>query len=302
MQLLRDIALFVEVVNTRSFTTAARHLDIPASTLSRRINGLEQQIGLRLLNRTTRKVEVTDAGAAYYAKCAHLVEEARVAHEDLLSNTMQARGTLRLSCSADFANHYLPDLLVQYTQRYPQVDVELDLTSRVVDLVAENFDAALRFGKLPDSGLVARTIAQVQPVLVASPLYLRHAPPLLRPEQLAQQMCIRMHSSQSGSRWKLVNNHSGETQVISVQGRFAMPSVSLIRKLALKGAGIAVIDKALVQDELKAGALVLALPQWRLMPVDLHMLTPSRLMPARVRLFGDLLARALASPDPLLTV
>lgn len=294
MQLLRDIALFVEVVNTKSFTTAALHLEIPPSTLSRRIRGLEQQIGLRLLNRTTRRVDVTEAGAAYYAKCAHLVEEARVAHEDLLDNYTQAKGTLRLSCSADFANHYLPEVLTQYTQRYPQVSVELDLTSRVVDLVAENFDAALRFGKLPDSGLVAKTIARLQPMLVASPAYLQNAPALAKPEQLTQHMCIRMHSRESGSRWKLRRRSNGEIKVIPVQGRFVIGSVALNKKLALKGAGIAVIDQALVQEEIQNGQLVQVLPQWALLPAELHLLTPSRLMPARVRLFGEMLVASLA--------
>jgi DNA-binding transcriptional LysR family regulator len=293
MQLLRDIALFVEVVKTKNFTKAAHHLEVPASTLSRRVNALEQKIGVRLLNRTTRRVEVTEAGAAYYAKCAHLVEEARIAHEDLLDNTTQPKGTLRLSCSADFANHYLPNVLIQYTQRYPQVSVELDLTSRVVDLVAENFDAALRFGRLPDSGLIAKKIAQIQPMLVASPVYLLKAPALTTPEELDQHMCIRMNSSGSGSRWRLIRNESGETLTISVQGRFTVGSVSLIKKLGLNGAGIAVVDQALVLEELQKGLLIQILPQWRLSTVDLHLLTPSRLMPARVRLFGDLLVEAL---------
>jgi DNA-binding transcriptional LysR family regulator len=101
-----------------------------------------------------------------------LVEEARIAHEDLLDNHSGAKGTLRVSCPADFASLCLPEVLIQYTQRNPQVTVELDLTSRVVDLVVENFDAALRFGKLPDSGLVAKTIARIQPELVAAPSYL----------------------------------------------------------------------------------------------------------------------------------
>jgi DNA-binding transcriptional LysR family regulator len=293
MQLLRDIALFVEVVNTKSFTKAAHHLEIPASTLSRRINALEQQIGVRLLNRTTRRIEVTEAGAAYYAKCAHLVEEARIAHEDLLDNTTQAKGTLRLSCSADFANHYLPSVLIEYTKRYPQVSVELDLTSRVVDLVAENLDAALRFGRLPDSGLVAKKIAQIQPVLVASPKYLDKAPALNMPAELEQHMCIRMNSSGAGSSWRLTRDDSAETQTILVQGRFTVGSVSLIKKLVLRGAGIAVVDQALVLEDLQERRLVHILPNWRFSVVDLHLLTPSRLMPARVRLFGDLLVETL---------
>lgn len=297
MQLLRDIALFVEVVHTKSFTRAAQHLEMPVSTLSRRISGLELGIGLRLLNRSTRRVEVTEAGAAYYARCAHLVEEAQLAHEDLFDTATQVRGTLRLSCSADFANHYLPEVLIQYTQRYPLVAVELDLTSRLVDLVAENVDAALRFGKLPDSGLVARKVAQMQPVLVAAPGYLERAPALAEPADLAQHMCIRMHAKASASVWKL-HHRSGETQAIAVQGRFTLGSVSLIKKLALRGAGVAVVDYALVQDELRQGLLAPVLPKWSLSPVDLHLLTPSRLMPARVRRLGDLLLQALQGPAP----
>jgi DNA-binding transcriptional LysR family regulator len=293
MQLLRDIALFVEVVKTKSFTHAAQNLEMPASTLSRRINGLEQQIGLRLLNRTTRRVEVTEAGAAYYAKCAHLVEEARAAHEDLLESTAHVRGTLRLSCSADFANYYLPIVLTKYTTQYPQVNVELDLTSRVVDLISENMDAALRLGRLPDSGLVARKIAQLQPIVIASPRYLLKAPALDQPVDLVNHMCIRMNTRESGSIWKFSSNVREEHLAANVSGRFTVSSVSMIKKLAVLGAGVASIDGALVQDELKSGLLVRALPDWNLSPVDLSLLTPSRLMPARVRLFSDLLVTTL---------
>jgi DNA-binding transcriptional LysR family regulator len=295
MQLLRDIALFVEVVNTKSFTQAALHLEMPASTLSRRIRGLEEQIGLRLLNRTTRRVEVTEAGAAYYAKCAHLVEEARIAHEDLVERTTQARGTLRLSCSADFASHYLPDVLTEFTIRYPHVNVELDLTSRMVDLIAENIDAALRIGKLPDSNLVGRRIAQLQPILVASPEYLIRAPVLAAPIDLRHHMCIRMNSRESGSRWELRRKGAEESQTVIVKGRFTLSSVSLIKKLASRGAGIAIVDSALVQDEIESGKLYQVLPHWSLSPVDLNLLTPSRFMPARVRLFSDLLLETLST-------
>jgi DNA-binding transcriptional LysR family regulator len=150
----------------------------------------------------------------------------------------------------------------------------LDLTARVVDLVA-------------------KTIARIQPMLVAAPCYLQHAPALTRPEQLEQHMCIRVNARDSGSRWKLSNRRSGATQVVPVQGRFAIASVSLNKKLALQGAGIAIIDQALVQGKMNMGQLVQVLPQWSLLPVDLHLLTPSRLMPARVRLFGEMLIKAL---------
>ena len=294
MQLLRDIALFVEVVNTKSFTLAADHLDMPASTLSRRISLLEQSIGLRLLNRTTRRVEVTDAGAAYYAKCVHLVEEARVAHEDLVDNAVRAKGTLRLSCSHDFATHYLPEVLADFTRSHSGLSIELDLSSRRVDLVAENFDAALRLGKLPDSTLVARKLGALQSGLYAAPVYLRDAPPLREPADLAQHMCIRMNNSEKGSVWTLYGTDDSTPQRIPVQGRFCMAGMSLIRQLVLRGGGIGVIDEQLANDDKAAGRLLRVLPDWNLAPTPLHLLTPSRLMPARVRLFGDFLAERLA--------
>ncbi len=294
MQLLRDIALFVEVVHTKSFRIAAEHLDMPTSTLSRRISLLERNIGLRLLNRTTRRVEVTDAGAAYFAKCAHLVDEARVAHEDLLDNATHAKGILRLSCSHDFASLYLPTVLADFTRQHSGVSVELDLTARKVDLVAENFDAALRLGRLPDSSLIARKMGHLQSALYAAPAYLRTAPPLRAPADLAQHMCIRMNSVESGSVWALYGPDATTLERVTVQGRFSMAGMSVIRQLCLQGGGVGVLDERMAAEDLAAGHLVPVLPEWRLAPTPLHLLTPSRLMPARVRLFGDLLTAHLA--------
>jgi DNA-binding transcriptional LysR family regulator len=304
MHHLRDMALFVEVVNTRNFSKAARNLDMPASTLSRRISVLEKEIGLRLLNRTTRRVELTQAGATYFAKCAHLVEEAKIAHEDLSQSVTQARGTLRLSCSPDFATLYLPPILKEFTHLYPEVNVDLDLTVRRVDLVGESFDAALRIGGLQDSALVGRHIANLQLGLFAAPEYLAVAPELELPSDLMSHQCIRMRGRSRDSSWTLHANESrlqdalGDTQEVQIHGRFTANSVAMIRKLALLGAGIGVMDVAMVQSDLRLGSLVRVLPEWAMHPVPLTLLTPSRLMPARVRLFSDFLTNAL-KPNPL---
>jgi DNA-binding transcriptional LysR family regulator len=299
MQLLRDIALFVEVVNTRSFTRAAANLDMPPSTLSRRISWLEREIGLKLLNRTTRRVDVTEAGAAYYARCAHLIDEARVAHEQLAETVHKARGTLRIACTPDFAMQYLAPVIVEYTRRHPEVSVELSLSSRVEDLLFENLDLALRIGHLPDSALVARRVATLQLGLYAAPSYFAVVAPPDHPEDLRQHMCLRMRSNEAGSTWRLSPSRaSGSTGSISVPvtGRFVASSPLLIRQLTLLGSGIGVIDRAAASDDVKAGRLLPVLPEWRLPPVPLHMLTSSRLAPARVRLFGDLLSECLPTP------
>jgi DNA-binding transcriptional LysR family regulator len=297
MQLLRDIALFVEVVNTRSFKGAAANLDMPPSTLSRRIAGLEREIGLRLLNRTTRRVDVTEAGAAYFARCAHLVEEARVAHEQLAENVNVAKGTLRIACTPDFATQYLAPVIVAFTQRHPQVSIELSLSSRAEDLLVEGLDMALRIGKLPDSGLVARRVATLQLGLYAAPGYLAVADAPSHPDELQQHMCIRMRADEGGSTWRLSRRAEPEGAAVAVRvtGRFVVSSNLMIRQLTLMGAGIGIIDQNVAAEGVKSGQLVPVLPEWSLAPVPLHILTSSRLVPARVRLFGAMLAEGLAT-------
>lgn len=295
MQLLRDIALFVEVVNTKSFKGAAENLDMPPSTLSRRIASLEREIGLRLLSRTTRRVDVTEAGAAYYARCAALVEEARVAHEQLAETVNVAKGTLRIACTSDFATQYLTPVIVAFTQRYPQVNVELSLSSRAEDLLVENLDMALRIGRLPDSTLVARRVATLQLGLYAAPSYLAVATAPDHPDELKQHMCIRMRADEGGSTWRLSRRTGSQSSVsVRVTGRFVVSSNLMIRQLTLMGAGIGVIDQTVAAAEgVQSGQLVPVLSEWRLAPVPLHMLTSSRLVPARVRLFGEVLGEFL---------
>lgn len=292
--LLSDIALFIEVVHFKSFTKAAERLDMPASTLSRRIAGLEKEIGLQLLNRTTRRVEVTDAGAAYYAKCAHLVEEARIAHEHLAETVNVARGTLRITCSPDFAAFYLPSLLMEFTQQHPAVNIELELGTRISDLGTEHLDAALRIGPLIESSLVARKLATLRHGLYSSQNYLQATSVPKAPEDLQSHNCIRMRSGEAGSVWqfrKADENGRVVNRDVQVEGKIVVSSVAAIRKIALLGGGIGIIDQNMARDDVASGALVRVLPDWELPLVDLHLVTASRLMPARVRIFGDFLAR-----------
>jgi DNA-binding transcriptional LysR family regulator len=303
--LLRDMALFVEVVKAGQFTRAAENLGMPPSTLSRRVAQLERDIGLRLLHRTTRQVEVSDAGADYYARCAHLLEEARVAHEAVAQAAHKPSGTLKLSCSPDFASRYLPPVLQAYLERYPGVSVELDLTPRRADLVAEGLDAALRIGRLPDSSLVARPVATLQAALYASPGYLASAPELLQPEHLQAHQCLRMKAGAQGAMWELHRAairpepgvwSSAEVVQVQVKGRLVASSVGLLREFTLRGLGIGAIEPAWAEPEVQAGHLVPVLPGWAFKPTPIHLLTPSRLMPARVRAFAECLGTALGTP------
>ncbi|GAB3374485.1 hypothetical protein GCM10027431_27080 [Lysobacter rhizosphaerae] len=169
MELLNDMALFVEVVKARGFRAAADALGIPNSTLSRRINALEKAIGLRLLHRTTRKIELTEAGQIYFERSKRIVDEARLAHEQLGEMLAQPSGVLRASLPVDFAVTYLAPLIAEFAALYPGITFDFDLTPRRVDLVSEPFDVAIRMGESEDSQLIARVLASLTPNLYASP-------------------------------------------------------------------------------------------------------------------------------------
>lgn len=163
---LKDMALFVEVVKAKGFRGAAEAVGIPNSTLSRRISSLEKTIGLRLLHRTTRKIELTEAGQIYFERCKRIVDEARLAHEQLGEMLEQPSGVLRVSLPVDFAVTYLAPLIAEFAGLYPGISFDFDLTPRRVDLVSEPFDVAIRMGESENSQLIARPLASLTPYLI----------------------------------------------------------------------------------------------------------------------------------------
>lgn len=291
MELLSYMRLFVEVARTKSFRRAADALDMPNSTLSRHIAELEKTIGLRLLHRSTRKVELTEAGEVYFKRCQSIVEEARMAHESLLDVVERPSGTLRVSMPVDLATGYLAPILRDFAATYPLISFEFDLTPRRVDLQAEPFDLAIRMGPPPTapSMLVARQIALVPRHLYAAPGYLKQAPPLKHPSDLVHHvLCVAQGAMKQHGVSRTF--HRGEEQVeVTVDTRFAMNSVGLSRSLALLGVGIAALDGELTREDMAMGRLRRVLPDWSLSPVPVHAITETRLLPARTRLFIDFL-------------
>lgn len=289
MELLSYMRLFVEVARTKSFRRAADALDMPNSTVSRHIAELEKAIGLRLLHRSTRKVELTEAGEVYFKRCQSIVEEARIAHESLLDVAERPSGTLRVSMPVDLATGYLAPILADFSRAYPLIAFEFDLTPRRIDLQTEPFDLAIRIGPPPTapSTLVAREIAVLPRYLYASPAYLKQASPLLHPSDLTDhQLCIVQAAARQGDSLKTFYRGDEAVQVMAPT-RFAMNSVGLSRALARQGLGIAVLDTELARDDVEAGHLIRVLPEWCLEPVQVHAITETRLLPARTRLFID---------------
>lgn len=285
---LKDMALFVEVVKARGFRRAADAMGIPNSTLSRRISELEKSIGLRLLHRTTRRIELTEAGQIYFERCKRIVDEARLAHEQLGEMLAQPSGVLRVSFPVDFAVTYLAPLIAEFAGLYPGLTFDFDLTPRRVDLVSEPFDVAIRMGEPENSQLIARTLATLTPYLYASPGYLQRAGEPGKPAELERHECINMRRA---GTWTL---HSGkETATVSVGGRFSLNSVGMLRRLAMLDLGIILLPKEIVADELASGRLRRILPHWHGTPQPVYAMTETRLLPAKTQRFIEFLRERL---------
>lgn len=288
MMHLDDMALFVEVVKMKSFRRAADSLSMPNSTLSRRISGLEKSIGLRLLHRTTRKIELTEAGQIYFERCKRIVDEARLAHEQLGEMLEQPSGILRASLPVDFATTYLAPLIAKFSVCYPGISFEFDLTPRNVDLVAEPFDVAIRMGSQSDSALVARPLAKLTPYLYASPKYLERFGEPTQPSDLSRHECLDFPKA---AHWKLNNgSHSVE---IPVGSRFHLNSRGMICRLATLDLGITLIPPEVVAEYLADGRLRRILPEWQGTPLPVYALTETRLLPAKTQRFIEFLREHL---------
>ncbi|PVM92713.1 LysR family transcriptional regulator [Caulobacter endophyticus] len=288
MELLADMALFVEVMKTRSFRRAAEALHMPSSTLSRRIGMLEKAVGLRLLNRTTRKVEPTEAGQLYYERCRRIVDEARLAHEQLGELLEQPSGTLRVSLPVDFGTYFLTPVIAEFAEKYPAISFEFDLTPRRVDLVAEPFDVAIRMGELSDSGLIARRLATVGRSLYASPAYLDRRGAPKAPADLIDHECL---CTPRIDHWSL--SSGGDVVEVLTHGRFRLNSIGMIRRLATMGMGIGLLADGIVSEDVERGDLCRVLPEWSAAPISVYAITETRLLPAKTQRFIEYLQACL---------
>jgi DNA-binding transcriptional LysR family regulator len=291
---LDDIVLFVEVARRKNFSRAAESMDMPVSTLSRRISELERRLGVRLLNRSTRKIELTEAGAVYFERCQNVVAEARIAHEQLLEVTQQPKGRLRISMPVSFSLSLMPGIFRDFCEKYPDIDCEIDLSVSPIDLLSDDFDVVLRFGSQPDSGVISRRIVSMPMGLYASADYLeRHGRPAM-PADLSRHQCLRTSSGHRGSTWVMKSgSHSEE---VTVSGRLAINNMGMLQRLAGQGVGIAPLS---VYCPVEAGVvgepLLRVLPEWELQPMPLMALFPSRMMPLKARVFIEFLQEKLSN-------
>jgi len=290
MPLLNDMALFVEVVKARSFRGAAEALGMPNSTLSNRISALEKVIGLRLLNRTTRRIEPTEAGQIYFERCKRIVDEARLAHEQLGDLLAQPSGVVRVSLPVDFASIFLAPRMPEFVRRFPGIGFDFDLTPRRVDLVAEPFDVAIRMGELSDSNLIARHLATIPIHLYASPHYLELNGEPAHPNDLSSHECLRMRTA--SETWVL--HDSEQTIEVPVGGRFVLNNVGMLGRLAIHDLGIAMLADEIAARDVADGKLRRVLQGWHCPPAPVWAVTETRLLPAKTQRFIEFLKESLS--------
>ncbi len=283
---LRRMMIFYHVVDTHSFSGAARQLGIARSAVSRHIALLEKSIGVRLLNRTTRQVTLTEAGETYFQSCARIVAEAEAATRRLNQLQEEPEGTLRIAAPISLGNQFITPLVRDFMQRYPSLNVELLLDDQIIDMVKEGIDVSIRVGWLHDSNLVARKLGDWPRYLCASPDYLeRHGKPET-PARLARHEWIIFTMLPTPYHWTFIKNKHEER--IQVRGRFKTNNADAVRSSLLAGSGIAAQAAFLVQDDIKAGRLVHLLPEWDCGSVGMYAVYQDRrYQQAKVRLFID---------------
>ncbi|MBL9038078.1 MAG: LysR family transcriptional regulator [Archangium sp.] len=285
------VALFVQVVKSGGFTAAAHELGIPKSSVSRTIALLEQNLGVRLLQRTTRKVTLTDAGTAFYeavkAPISTMAEADALARE----HGSEPRGLVRLTVAPEFGQ--LPQTLTAFTRKHPGVRVELSVTSRFVDLVGEGFDLAIRAGKLDDSTLIARRIGSAAAVVMAAPSYLRRKGRPKTVEALAAHDWVLYRGVAGKGTVQLTGPEGAKS--LEVISALSSDDLSFCRKAVIAGAGLGLMPVHTAADSISRGELERVLPGWASEGASVYVVLPSnRFVPARVALLRDFLVEQLS--------
>jgi DNA-binding transcriptional LysR family regulator len=287
---LNRAAVFVRVASSGSFTAAARALGTPVSSVSRSVASLEAALGVRLLHRTTRKLSLTDAGDRYFRRMQAVIAEADEAARAVTGFASVPKGLVRITAPVGFVG--LAEVIARIARKLPEVRIELVLSGRIVDIVAEGIDLALRAGILDDSSLVARRLGKSELALYAAPEYLAQNGRPRVPRDLKKHACLRYRARSAYLSWRLVSARGEET--VSVSGQLSCDDMLFLRDLALRGMGIALMPTTVVVDALAAGKLERVLPKWSFPGGGNYVVWPSQtLVPAHVVAVREMLIEEL---------
>ena len=291
----QELVVFHSVVKHESFVKAAEELGLSASGVSRIVTRMEERLGVRLVQRTTRKLSLTEAGAAFHARTADVLSNLADAEAEAREAQVHPRGTLKISASIGFGQLHVAPLLGALLARFPELSFELNLTNRFVDLIEEGIDLAIRIGALSDSRLVARRLCTNKRILVASPAYLERRGTPKTVEALGEHDCVVFTGFSKPKEWKLIGPEGAST--VAISGRVATNNVEVLTAAAKQGHGITVGATLSVGPALLSGELVRVLSDYEFEPTAVFAVYPSgRQLPSKVRATVDFLVENLKDP------
>lgn len=285
---------FVALVEEGSYTAAADKLGASKSVVSNRVQRLETEIGVRLVNRTTRSISITDSGRHYYQKCLEILDQITALERGLVERDVAVSGELRVSVPQTVGVHYVVPICNDFISQNRAVRLNIELSDKHIDLVEGNFDVGIRIGRLEDSNLIARTAGHLRVVLVASPAYLETEGVPQHPEAISELDCIYDTNKRGGARWEF--QCGAAVKKVNVNRRLSVNSASAVRVAALKGIGVGRVFEFLVRNDIRTGRLVEVLPESARYEIPVQVVYPHRpLMPARTRAFVDYFSAQLSA-------
>lgn len=268
-----EIAVFISVVQEGSFSQAAKKLGMPNSTVSAKVSNLEKRLGVTLIQRTTRKLNVTPAGEAYFKKCIQGLEAIKAAESEIAAVHGEPQGLLRITAPHELGSSVLPGIVSQYTKKYPKTRIEVLLTDRRVDLLSENVDLAIRAGELKDSSLIAKRIGTIYFAPFASPKYLKMKGIPTHPRELRAHSCLQF-TPVGVDEWKMTSS-KGPLNV-PLPGRILINDMFALKKMALMDDGIVFLPTYYCYAEVESNKLVRILPEWRSHLTPVHFVYPAQ--------------------------
>jgi DNA-binding transcriptional LysR family regulator len=290
------LAMFAKVAEERSFARAAKTLGVSVPTVSRAVSRLEDRLGARLFNRTSRQLALTDFGLRLVDRAQRLYAEAEAAENAARELSSQPRGLIRLAVPMVFGRQWLAPILPDFFELYPDISIDMHMSDAVIDLVGEGFDAALRIAVLPDSSLVAKRLTPVAPFILAAPSYLERYGCPRHPRDLAAHHCLGYAYRPRQDVWRF-SNKAGEEEIVVPTGPLRATNSEALIPMALRGLGIVELPEFMAYEYLSDGRLKAILTDWTLPKGALYFVTPSaRARPAKVEALGDFLASKLSQP------
>mgnify|MGYP001558071861 CR=1 FL=1 len=293
---LYEMSVFSKVVAAGSLSAAARDLGVSTAVVSRRLATLEARLGVRLVNRTTRRLALTDEGASYQEACVRILAEVEDADAAAAAQRVEPQGILKVALPASFGHKHIAPLIPPFVARYPKIQLALSLSDRTVNMIEEGYDLAIRIGELEDSSLAARKLAPNRRVVCASPGYLAQHPAPRTPDDLQRHNCLTANDLQMNWEYK---GPDGQRGVVRVSGRYACDNWEVLREWAMAGLGVALKSTWDVRRQLGDGLLVPLLPGYDFgTDVAIYAVYPHRrYLPAKTRVFIDYLAESFG-PEP----